>query len=139
MNTQPQDPQKIRPVEGDSENTPAASAESIPTSPTPENLTPPVVEVSAQTEIDHLSAVSAPIPTQVDPAVNDSPADGDKVTEPLVEPNDVGDLDKKYFKAADEATEALAEKPYEEEERAEDLSVGYLHDRFGKEIQKSEE
>lgn len=123
----------------------------VPEQPKPEQLeqteTIPAPEAPAAPELDHLSAV-APLPTDdvnipTQPAVPVAPADEvsqaqtDAVAEPETADEDA--LDKKYYAAAEEAIDQLGGKPYEEEEKAEDLQIGYLKEKFGKELHKSDD
>lgn len=50
-----------------------------------------------------------------------------------------GKLDEKYFTTANEVIKETKGKPFEQEEKAEDQQIGYLKERFGKEIKKSED
>lgn len=117
----------------------------VPVTPiSPEAPFVQIPEAPKTAEVDQLSKVADP---SVQPSdqniISDDPATQSPTTDdnPVVETErpDEKELDKKYFQAADRVIDEDANKPFEEEEMAEDLQIGYLKDRFGKTINKSDD
>jgi len=164
MDAQPINNQTPTPVTPAPEIKPAEIAENPVESPAPLNVpeaqipevaepaeTMPTPETPVTPEVDQLSKVAQPVdPNQPDesaaPADTSQPVDDDSAvvadqvaTVAAPETAHEAALNKKYFAATEQAIDQLEDKPFEEEEKAEDLQIGYLKDRFGKEIQKSED
>lgn len=153
MDPNNQTPSPIKPTtatpEVKSAEAPAVSNENIPSQVTPEQTGPSTPELSEavkapeaqpNAEVDHIS----PVLTPADPAPAVSPlapSNDNVAATDLSEPEAVNEdpLNKKYMEAVDNVINVLEEKPFEEEEKAEDLQIGYLKERFGKELRKSED
>jgi hypothetical protein len=152
MDQNNQTPSPINPVptpEVKPAEAPAVSSENTPLPVTPEQTLPSTPELSEavkapetqpNVEVDHISPVLAPAdPAPMVPPVTPSDDDGTAVAP--IEPEAVNEepLNKKYFEAVDNVINVLKEKPFEEEEKAEDLTIGYVKERFGKELKKSDD
>lgn len=126
-------PEAPKPIEN---NLPTPEVVSVGT---PELTSTPSPEVPKAAEIDHISDVAAPVDISEDQNIAKDPTltidNPVTVTPPITNENE---LNKRYFAAVDNVTKN-ADKPFEEEEQAEDLQIGYLADRFGKELKKSDD
>jgi hypothetical protein len=101
--------------------------------PQPENV--PTLE-SPQPIVNSAPVTPEALTAENVPAVNNNE---DRTSVVETETPNESELDKQYFKAATDVIETYEEKPFEQEEKAEYLKIGYLNDRFDKSIEKSTE
>lgn len=129
-------------VSGEKSSVGSTETVAVPTSEVSRPVGPEALSVA---EVDHQTGAASQGPQNpgvsisavLDPAAqSDDNQAATQATPPAS--NNPDALDQHYFKAVDDAIDQTEEKPYEEEEQAEDLNQGYLRDRFGKVIKKSD-
>lgn len=91
----------------------------ISSTPSPAPFVPPALPVQ-------------PPSSQIPP----SPVKSKPVFPPIEEEKEI--IEKEWVKKAEKIIEEEKEKPYEEEEKQENLQVEYLEKRFGKKLKKKE-